>query len=56
MDFLGDPEDMTPEARDAELACILAAGYARLRARASTENPLDSPATPMPLCGQEVTG
>ena len=51
MDFLDDPEEMTPEARHAEVAAILAAGYARLATRASTENPLDSPATPMPLCG-----
>lgn len=33
MDFLDDPEEMTPEQRLAEVASILAAGYSRLRAR-----------------------
>lgn len=56
MPFLEDPDYMTPEALFAEVAAILAAGYVRLATRASTENPLDSPAIPMPLCGQEVTG
>ena len=56
MDFLDDPEEMTPEALLAEVATLLAAGYLRLKARTFTENPLDSPATAMPLCGQEVTG
>jgi hypothetical protein len=54
VDFLDDPEDMTPEARLAEVATILAAGYARHPRLPSTENPLDSLATPMPLCGEEV--
>jgi len=31
MDFLDDPEEMTPEERLGELAAILAAGYLRLR-------------------------
>ncbi|MBU1700159.1 MAG: hypothetical protein KJ831_08415 [Candidatus Eisenbacteria bacterium] len=35
MDFLENPEDMTPEERLRELASILAAGYLRLRTRQS---------------------
>jgi hypothetical protein len=31
MDFLDDPDEMTPEARLREVAAILAAGYLRLR-------------------------
>jgi hypothetical protein len=31
MDFLDDPEDLTPAQRLAEIAVILAAGYLRLR-------------------------
>jgi hypothetical protein len=55
MTFLDDPMEMTPAQRLAEVAAILAAGYLRLRTPPSTENPLDSPATPMPLCGEGLT-
>jgi hypothetical protein len=64
MDFLDDPEEMSPEQRLAEVAAILAAGYLRMResrvppapdaseAPASTEKPLDSRRARRP-CGDE---
>lgn len=66
MDFLDDPEDMSPEDRLAEVAAILAAGYLRLRestskpaadldSPASTENPLDCSDEPLPLCFEGLT-
>jgi hypothetical protein len=59
VDFLDDPEEMTPEERLDEIAAVLAVGYLRLRNRcvehaarpgAFTENPLDCSERPMPLC------
>jgi hypothetical protein len=54
MEFLDDPEEMTPEQRLSEVACILAAGYIRLRrsrdSAPSAENPLDCSGAPMALC------
>jgi hypothetical protein len=67
MDFLDDPDEMTPEERVAEIAAILAAGYLRLRsphrtlaldaipAPPSTENPLDCSGEPLPLCDEGLT-
>jgi len=66
MDFLVDPEEMTPEERLEEVAAILAVGCLRwLRLRAehagapdsppSTEKPLDSSGTPRPLCVEGLT-
>ena len=54
-----DPEEMTPDARLGEIACILAAGCLRLRRYDSatfTENPLDCSDPPMPLCDNGLTG
>ena len=67
MDFLVDPEEMTPEERLEEVAAILAVGCLRwLRLRAehagapdsppSTEKPLDSSGAPTPLCVEGLTG
>ena len=53
MDFLDDPEDMTPEQRLAEVAAILASAWLR---HPFTEKPLDCSATPMPLCVNGLTG
>ena len=56
MDFLDDPEEMTPEQRLAEIAAILAAGYLRVRRSRPepvapfTENPLDCSGDERP-CG-----
>ncbi len=47
MERRDDPDEMTPEAQLAEVAAIPAAGYVRLTTRASIENPLGSPASPM---------
>jgi hypothetical protein len=67
MDFLDDPEDLTPAQRLAEIAAILATGYVRLRgnlpqlandavpAPPSTENPLDCSGEPLPLCVEGLT-
>ena len=46
MEFLDDPEEMTPEQRLSELAAILAAGILRL----FTEKPLDCSGEERP-CG-----
>ena len=54
-----DPEEMTPDARLGEIACILAAGCLRLRRYDSvpfTEKPLDCPAAPMPSCVSGLPG
>ena len=65
MDFLDDPEEMTPEERLDEIAAVLAVAYLRLRNRgvehaarpgAFTENPLDCSERPMPLCENWLTG
>ena len=51
MEFLDDPEEMTPEARQAEVAAILAEGYLRQRrSRPFTEKPLDCSGRERP-CG-----
>ena len=56
MEFLDDPEEMTPEQRLAEVAAILAAGYLRVpRSRLDpmapfTEKPLDCSGRQRP-CG-----
>jgi hypothetical protein len=67
MDFIDDPEDLTPEERTAEIAAILATGYMRLRghvpqlandaipAPPSTENPLDCSDDRVPLCDEGLT-
>ena len=64
MDFLDDPAEMTPEARLAEIAAILAEALVRLRKRSIehaaspgtfTENPLDCSDPPMPLCDNSAT-
>jgi hypothetical protein len=66
MDFLDDPEEMTPEDRLAEVVAILAAGYLRLRqspsmpatdleSPPSTAKPLDCPGEPLPLCDEGLT-
>ena len=56
MEFLDDPEEMTPEARQAEVAAILAAGYLRVRrSRPFTEKELDSSDVPLPLCPEGST-
>ncbi len=66
MDFLDDPEEMTPEERLAELAAILAAGYKRMResrtelappaaSTTPTEKQLDCPGAPMPLLDMGLT-
>jgi hypothetical protein len=66
MDFLERPEEMTPEARVAEIVAILAAGYVRMRRPATepatgaspppfTENPLDCSGAPGPLCAEGLT-
>ncbi len=65
MDFLDDPDEMTPEERLAEVAAILAAGYRRLRQSSVqlapapdpppfTEEPLDCSGGPLPLCFPSV--
>ena len=52
MDFLDDPEEMTPEERLREIAAILAVGYLRLRSRdpvlapTSADKRLDVPGQP----------
>jgi hypothetical protein len=62
--FEDDPDEMTPEARLAEIATILAAGFLRLRKRGvehaadpspSTENPLDCSGPPMAVCDNRLT-
>jgi len=66
MDFLDDPEEMTPEERLGEVSAILAAGYLRLRRSATqlapdpapppfTEKSLDCSGGPMPLCVEGLT-
>ena len=58
MEFLDDPEEMTPEQRLAEVAAILAAGYLRQRRSGLepmapfTENPLDCSGRERP-CGTD---
>jgi hypothetical protein len=65
VDFLDDPEGMTPEERLDEMAAILAVGFLRLRKRGVahaaspgtfTENPLDRFEPPMPLCVNGLPG
>jgi hypothetical protein len=52
--FDDDSSEMTPEARLAEIASILAAGYLRVRrahdSAPFTENPLDCSSAPMAVC------
>jgi len=66
MDFMDDPDEMTPEGRVAEIGAILAAAYLRMRQSAVepaptaspppfTEKGLDVPAGPLPLCGDGLT-
>ena len=51
MEFLDDPEEMTPEQRLSELAAILGAGYLRSRRSGPfTEKPLDCSGDERP-CG-----
>ena len=57
MDFIDDPEELTPEQRLAEVAAILAAGYLRSRgSRPFTAKPLDCAGAPLPLCDEGLTG
>jgi len=67
MEFLNDPEDMTPEQRLGEVAAIVAAGLLRMRASkaelapeadvpAFTEKRLDRFGGPRPLCVEGLTG
>jgi hypothetical protein len=65
VDFLDDPEEMTPGERLDEIAAILAGGLVRLRKRGVehaaspgtfTENPLDCFEPTMPLCDNGLTG
>jgi hypothetical protein len=66
MDFLDDPEEMTPEERLSELAAILATGCHRMRetraelassaaSTTPTEKRLDCPGAPMPLLDTRLT-
>jgi len=66
MDFLDNPEEMTPQERMEEVAAILAAGYLRLRSHQAapapsnepppfTEKPLDCSGGPRPLCVEGLT-
>ena len=56
MEFLDDPEEMTPEQRLGEVAAILAAGYQRLRqSRPFTEKPLDCSGAPAPVLDEGLT-
>ena len=68
MDFLDNPDEMTPEQRLRELASILSAGFIRLRSRtielaspsdhsaASTEKPLDVSGHPSLPLDNGLTG
>ena len=50
-----DPLNMTPEARVAELAALLAEGVLRLRQRSAlTSNPTINPPPESPICGLDV--
>jgi hypothetical protein len=67
MDFLDDPNEMTPEERQVEIAAILAAGYRRLRCHLGllaqdaiptpplTEKGLEVPVGSRPLCVEGLT-
>jgi hypothetical protein len=67
MQFLDDPEEMTPEERFREVAAILADGYSRLRARPElgsdpnslnsfTDKGLDVSGLPRPPLDNGLTG
>ena len=53
MDFITDPEEMSPSERLSELAAILAAGYMRLRKRPELAAPVDSPDSRLDSPGEQ---
>jgi hypothetical protein len=53
MDFITDPEEMSPSERLSELAAILAAGYMRLRKRPELAAPTDPPDSRLDSRGEQ---